>query len=344
MNTVIIQPHALYDGGTNVELVQLRIITAFTDWGGVFDQIEVWRSKELQQGPYEELTGEQWLPARIPRSAKGPAATPPAGPSVPIVGATLLLRVDNEEDFQVTFSGVGPITFTDAAAQVTAFGGSRFHAYVTEDADFVVEGARPGTGAQLEVTGGDAAPLLELPIDRPESYGRGSDARLALVVGKEQYDFTDPLGSKSYYYKVRFRNSRTHAVSAFSAPFAAGSPLGVTAANTVVGYLDLVRGDGSPLTNQLVQVYTPVQTKLVEDKLVTGGRQAKVTDINGHVSFTLVRGVSYTVSIAGTDVVREVVAPTDVSKKLFNLLAGGLEDDAFTVQVPDIIFAERRSL
>lgn len=344
MSTVIIQPRTFDEEEVDVELVQLRILTQLDDWDGVFDQVEIWRSKELPQGPYEELTGSQWAPARVPANAKDVAVTPPTGPSVYIVGSSLLLRVDDEQDFQVTFSGTDPITFADAAAQVSSIGGSRFRAYLTEDADFVVEGVRPGTGAQLEVTGGDAAPLLELAIDRPESYGRGHDARLTLVAGKEQYDFTDPLGSKSYYYKTRFRNSRTNAVSEFSTPFAVGQALGITPANIVVGYLDLVRSDGRPLANQMVQVYAPVQTKLVEDKLVTGARQAKNTDVNGHVEFTLVRGISYTISITGTDIVREIVAPTDLDKKLFNLLEDGLSDDAFTVQVPDIVFAERRTL
>lgn len=345
MSTVIIQPRTFDEEvEATVELVQLRIITKLEDWDALFDQVEVWRSKELPQGPYEELTGDGWLPARVPKVADDPFVPQPTGPDVYIDGLGLNVRVDDEEDFVVTFSGPDPVTYAAAAAQVTAQGAGRFTAYLTELADFVLQGTRPGTGAQLEVTGGDAAPLLGLAIDPPENYGRGKDARLTLVSGKEEYDFTDLLGSKKYYYKTRFRNSTTNAVSEFSTAFSVGQALGVSPANIVCGYLDLVKSDGRPLANQLVQVYAPVQTALVEEKLVTGARQAKVTDVNGHIEFTLVRGVSYTVSITGTDIVREIRAPTDTSVKLFNLLKEGLEDDAFTVQVPNIVYAERRTL
>jgi hypothetical protein len=344
MSTVIIKPRTFDEVEAEIELVQLSILTRSEDWSGVFNQIELWRSKTTPSGPYEELTGDTWRPARVPRTAEEPASSSPTGPSVYIEGLGLNVRVDGEEDFVVTFTGPDPVTYADAAAQVTAQGAGRFTAYLTEEADFVLQGTRPGNGAQLEVTGGDAAPLLELSIDLPESYGRGKDARIGLIKDKEQYDFTDMLGSKTYYYKTRFRNSITNAVSEFSVAFAVGQALGVTPANIVCGYLDLVRSDGRPLANQLVQVYAPVQTSLVEEKLVTGARQAKVTDVDGHIEFTLVRGVSYTVSITGTDIVREIKAPTDPNVKLFNLLKEGLEDDAFTVQIPDIVYAERRTL
>lgn len=345
MSTVIIEPRTFDEVEAEVELVQLRILTRLEDWSGVFDQIEVWRSKSNPSGPYEELTGPGWVQARIPRGSDGPAVlSVPVGPSVYLEGLGLNVRVDDEEDFVVTFVGPNPVTYANAAAQVTAQGAGRFTAYLTEEADFVLQSTRPGNGAQLQVTGGDAAPLLSLAIDLPENYGRGRDARLTLVKDKEQYDFTDLLGSREYYYKTRFRNSTTNSVSEFSVAFAVGQALGVTPANVVCAYLDLVRSDGRPLANQLVQVYAPVQTALVEEKLVTGARQAKVTDINGHIEFTLVRGVSYTVSITGTDIVREIRAPTDPNVKLFNLLKDGLEDDAFTVQIPDIVYAERRTL
>jgi hypothetical protein len=346
MSTVIIQPRTFDEEvEATVELVQLRILTKAEDWEGLFDQIEVWRSTELPQGPYEELTGGAWLPARVPRTAKDrPDVAPSFSPSVYIAGLKLNVRVDDEEDFVITFAGPDPTSYATAVTEVIDQGAGRLRAYLTDEADFVIEGVRPGNGAQLEVTGGDAAVLLGLSIDSPENYGRGRDARMTLVRGKEQYEFTDLLGSKDYYYKTRFRNSTTNAVSDFSTAFSAGQTLGVSPVNIVCGYLDLVRSDGRPLANQLVQVYASVQTTLVEEKLVTGARQVRLTDVNGHIEFNLVRGVSYTISITGTDIVREVMAPTDSSVKLFNMLKDGIEDDAFKVQVPDIITAERRSL
>ena len=348
MSTVIIQPRTFDEEVESlIELVQLRILTASGDWEGAFDQIEVWRSKTLPQGPYEELTGTHWIPARVPAIADDPPdVAPAASPSVYISGLGLNFQIDGDQDYVVNFSGVDPITLADAVSQVVAVGSGKFSAYLTEDAEFVLTGVRPGTGATLEVTGGDAAPLLSLAIDSPENYGRGKDARLTLVKGKEEYELSDLLGSKLYYYKTRFRNSSTNVVSEFSTPFSVGQALGISPPNIVSGYLDLVKSDGRPLASQLVQVYAPTQTTLVEGKLVTGARQAQCTDVNGHVEFTLVRGVQYTISITGTDIVRDIVAPLDTEVKLFNLLSDtiGISNDAFKVQVPNVVFAERRSL
>lgn len=332
---------------TDVELVQLRILADPADWSGVFDQVEVWRSKVGPQGPFDELTGSSWLAARVPQDAADEPLYPaPVVPSVALDGLELNLQVDGYQDFVVAFSSVGPMSYADAAAFIDSVGSGKFTAYVTQDAAFVIEGVRPGAGATLEVTGGDAAPLLGLAIDSPDNYGRGKDARIALVSGKEAYDFSDTLGSRDYYYKTRFRNSTTKAVSEFSAPFLAGRSLGITPANIVVGYLDMVRGDGTPSPNLLVQLHSSTQTALVEGRLVAGASQAKLSDADGHVEFSMVRGVSYTVSIASTDVVRDVLAPVDPATLTFNMLGGGssIVNDAFKVQVPDIVYAERRSL
>lgn len=347
MSTVIIQPLTLDSPvEADTELVQLKILTKYEDWEGLFDQIEVWRSVAPPNGPYEELTGRGWNGARVPRGADD-AGAPGAGASVYIAGLGLNVLVDGTDEFFITFVGPDPITLADAATQIDTQAGGRFTAYLTDLGELVLQGTRPGTGALLEVTGGDAAAVLQLPIDPPESQGRGTDARLALIKGKESYDFTDLLGSKKYFYRTRFRNSSNNSVSEFSTPFSVGrNALGLSPGKVACGYLDLIGSDGRPLVNQLVQMFAPTQSKLVEDKLVTGPRQAQRTDENGHVEFTLVRDVEYTVSITGTDIVREIRVPADESVKIFNLLGHdeALQSDAFKVQVPDYTYAERRTL
>jgi len=327
-----------------IELVQLRILPDQDDWSGVFDQVEIWRSKVLPEGPYEELTGSCWSGARVPFDAADKPATPPSSaPSVYIRGLTLDVLVDGDQSFTITFSGTNPISYFDAVSTVVNTGSGKISAYLTDDSLFVLEGVRPGSGALLEVVGGDAAPLLGLPIGYP---GRGKDARLGLVIGKSVYDYVDPLGSKLYYYKTRFRNSTNGSLSEFSSSFQAACGAGVALADIVVGYVCLLSVDGRPLAGRLVQLYAATKTALTSGRIVVGGPKAVRSDSSGRAEFTLVRGVTYTLSIAGTDVVRDILAPIDMSVSSFNMLAGfvGTSDDAFKVQVPSIVYAERRSL
>ena len=125
-----------------------------------------------------------------------------------------------------------------------------------------------------------------------------------------------------------------------------GQALGVSSANVVCGQLDLVGLDGRPLGNVEVSVYNAFRGELVEGKLVAGGQQAKITNQNGRVEFNLVRGTRVTVAISGTNIVRDIVVPTDPAVSIFQLLGADppTGDDHWKVQVPNLIYAERRSL
>ncbi len=344
--TVIVEPRTFEEEleEDQLELVELRILVKQSDFEGLFDQIEIWRSRNTFAGPYEELTSDRARTARLPAAAKDMPTSPVTGASISIDGLTLNLRIDEKDDFVVTFGT--PATLSDAAAEVTAQGNNRFRAYVDEDGVFVVETTLVGTSATIRVTGGDAVSQLGLTANEPDNFNFGRDARINLMLGREEYLFTDNKGSKKFFYRTRFRNRTTAAVSEFSQAFNVGAILGVSPPNVVCGFLDLVRGDGGPLSGQQVKVFNPLKGELVENKLVTGPEQVKLTDKNGHVEFNLVRGTRYTVAITGTNVVRDIVAPTDPDTKIFPLLGEdvGTQDDVFKVQVPDIITAERRTL
>lgn len=330
----------------STEIVQLQILVKREDYEDLFDQIEVWRSRTSIRGPYEELTADKWRPARIPKLA-GDRPTPAVtGRSVIIAGLTLQLRVGESEDLVVTFTGSNPLTYSECATQITLQGNSKVAAYVDEDGTLVVESTEPGTGAVLRVVGGDAAALLGMPVTEPDNLAYGRDARIPIKVGTESYLFTDVRGSDAYYYKTRFRNRISLGVSEFSQPFSLGQALGISAANIVCGTLDLVGTDGKPLRNREVVVFNRYQGDLVEDKFVAGHGENKLTDSNGHVEFNLVRGSHMTVIISGTDVARNIIVPTDENVVIFSLLAPDVatQDDGFVVQVPDVVYAERRSL
>jgi hypothetical protein len=349
MSIIVIQPVAGDEEAVN-EIITLNILVREEDVRG-FDQIQVWRSDSTIMGPYKELTAETWMPALVPEDAPAPPESPIDGPEVVAAGTTLLLRLDDREDAVIPMPGPDPMSYADAAAAITALGTGRFKAYVTQrlttgEVLLVLEGIRPGTGAVLEVMGGDAAPLFGLPTELPMSQGVGRDARINILQGKTSYQFVDQRGTKDSYYRTRFFNRVTYEASEFSQASAVTQAMGLSQASIVVGYLDLVQSDGRPLSNRRVSVYSPTRGNLVENKLVTGPPDTKLTDKNGSVQFTLVRGVKYTVAISGTDIVREIVAPEDPTVKLFPLLGAdvGTTDDVFKVQVPEIVYAERRSL
>jgi len=347
MATITISPLLVdEDSESTSEMVQLQILVKEEDWVNLFDQIEVWRSRDTLNGPYEELTSEGWRRARIPKTAEDRPATPVTGPLVMVSGKTLQVKVNEQLDILVVISGTDPLTYAAVAALVVSQGGGKLDSYVDGKGVLVVETTEPGTGAILRIVESEAAPILGLPISEPDSLAYGRDARISLKRGTEEYLFTDIRGASTYWYKTRFRNRLSQAVSEFSQPFSVGQALGISRANIVCGQLDLVGLDGRPLSYREVSVYGGYLGELVENRLVAGPAQTKLTDANGHVEFLLVRGLGVTVAIGGTSIVRDIVTPTDPAVSIFGLLDASVSptDDVFVVQRPDIIYAERRSL
>lgn len=333
---------------TTTELVQLQILVEESDWITLFDRIEVWRSRDGLLGPFEELTADSWSPARVPALGGDEPSTPVSGGSVVVVGKTLEFRLNEDEDtdITVTLTGTDPLTLSDVASQIIAQSDTKLHSYVDEDANLIVETTEPGTRAILRVLETDGAVIVGLPVEEPESLSYGRDARIPLLVGTTRYSFSDIRGSTTYYYKTRFQNRNTGAYSEFSPPFSVSQATGVSSSSTVCGQLDLIGLDGRPLANRAVTVYNKFRADQVEGKLIAGGPVVHVTDNNGHVEFTLVRGSLITVAISGTNIVRDIEVPTDSSVSIFNLLDPTVSptDDVWVVNTPNIIYAERRSL
>lgn len=347
MSTIVVSPVTQEPEETpSEEIVQLQILVKREDYEDLFDRIEVWRSRTSIRGPYEELTADRWLRARIPKLASDQPSVPVTGRSVVIVGKTLQVRVGEAQDLVLVFTGTDPLTFAECASQITAQGQTKLLSYVDEDGLLVIETTEPGTGAVLRILESEAAPLLGLPIEEPDCLAFGRDARIPIKLGTESYLFTDLRGSDAYWYKTRFRNRVNLAVSEFSQPFSLGHALGISAANIACGVLDLVDTNGKPLPNKEVVVYNTYQGDLVEEKFVAGHGEARLTDSNGHVEFTLVRGAHMTVVISGTDIARNIIVPTDGDVSIFKLLDPDVstQDDNFVVQIPSIVYAERRSL
>ena len=328
------------------KVVTLTILANDADFVGLFDSIEVWRSRDTESGPYEELTGPAWAGARLPRTGGDQPSSPQAGPDANVVGLMLELIINEQDLLEVTFSGSNPLTLAQAASQIQTASLGRLRSWVDMNGQLVVETTEPGTGATLRVIASDAASFLGLPLTLPDSFSFGREARLMAMPGVETYTFRDKSGATNYFYKTRYSSKINNTASEFSQAYSAAQPLGVDPATVVVGYLDLIDSAGRPLTGIEVSLRSPFVGQLIADKLVAGQDLMKKTDVNGHVEFTLVRGQTYALAISGTNIAKQIVTPTDVSIESFLLVddAFATEDDYFRARIPQIPTAARRSL
>jgi hypothetical protein len=328
-------------------LVQLYIYVQDSDWLGTFDYIEVERSRGLSTGPYEPMTGTMWAAARLPLDGGDEPSVPPVSASYDVVGLELLLRVNEGDDYTVTFQdpGSGVLSLFDAASQIRTALPNVVNAWVDADSRLVLETYETGTPAALRVVGGDAAVRLGLPTSEPYSLAYGKASKIVLQPGKEQYVFTDARGSSEYFYRTRFFGSALNTASAYSLPQPATQAAGVGAENLVTGQVRLASLNGKPLRGVNVRVFC--RNNLVEAAgfVISGPQLSSITDEEGLASFTLIRGMDVSVAIDGTSLVREIRVPEGAEEGVFNLLDPSLgPDDYFRVKHPTIEYAQRRSL
>jgi hypothetical protein len=326
------------------ERFQLDFFVSGRSWQGLFDRIEVWRSRGTPEGPYEPLHGDSWSPAVLPPGAPAPPASSQDGPPVALQGTDLTLLINEQTPVTTTFTGNNPFTFGEAATQIQEQSNGLLTAYVNSDI-LVVQTVEVGAKVVLRCTGGDAAPLLGLATQEPNSVAFGLDARIVLILGQEQYGFVDANGSPEYYYRARFFNSFTRTVSQYSDPFQGAVVAGLSPTALCRGYVRLVDVTGAPAVNQEVLVYNQFNGTLIEGAAVVGSAQRLLTDQHGHAELLLARGALVTVSIGGTPLARDVQVPTDTTVPSINLLsADNGQNDLFTVVVPNIPYAVRRTL
>ena len=187
------------------EQLVLNLFVGNSEWQDRFDSLEIWRSRTGVAGPYENLTANDWSSARLPLGAADAPGVPVTGPSVVIVGKSLKLRVNEDDDVVVTFTGGGSLTFAQAATQIVAQGLGLLRAYVVGSV-LAIETVKVGGAAILRVVGGEAAPTLGFSTTEPTNLAFGHEARIRLVADKEAYSFTDFNGDTEFYYKTRFFN------------------------------------------------------------------------------------------------------------------------------------------
>lgn len=327
--------------------LNLSILVNDLAFSGVFDVLEVWRSPG-PGAPFIEITGPSWSTARVPNGAGDQPSVLVPGPQVNVIGKRLSILARSGDLAQLDFDFVGSSAaiLKDVAIQITAQSQGRLHSYVDEDAELVVESTAVGSGAYVQVLPTDAASFLGLPTVLPDAEAYGLESRIRLLPGVTGYNFVDLSGSPTATYKTRFRNSFNGATSDYSPNFTGDVAVGISAKNLVVGSISAVASNGRPAPNVQVTVSSTFRGDMVEGSVLIGPDLVDSTDDAGYVEFVLVRGQKYTVGIAGTNLVKDVVAPTDLSIALFSMLdpAFSKQNDYFKVRVPDLPTLERRSI
>lgn len=343
MSSVVLRTSPALGAG-DTELVQLNVVVQDDEWVGRFDHLQVFRSTQGPDGPFEELTGPDWVRPRLPKDGGDLPASPVTGPFVMLVGKELVLETDTIQTV-ITFTGSDPLTFAGAATQITQQSLGRVLAYVDAKGKMVIEANYPGLMSQLTILPSEAAILLGLPTVEPENLAQGRDPRPSLIQGQTLYLITDPFGSRAYHYRSRFIHNTTEASSDFSMSFSGATDVGVGMSNTIVGYVSLADINGKSLSNIEVHIYNEFNGSQVGGKLVAGASAVTSTDENGRAEFTLVRGQALTVSVQGTSLTRTITVPTDPTLQTFDLFDPNIgEVDVFKAAVPNIITAERRTL
>jgi hypothetical protein len=189
---------------------------------------------------------------------------------------------------------------------------------------------------------GDAAPALGLT---PGEKRHGLDAWRMLKPGRLVYDFVDPMGKDTDFYKVRLLNTLNPS-SGLAYPPIPGTPRGgLGAEHLIEGYCSLFDVSGRPVENVLVSLYASQRAYPPNGAVGMFPSSVDVrTDSKGSVRVPLVRGARLTLSISGTNIAREILVPTTGQE--FDLLdpSVSVDGDAYKVQVPNIVVGERRSI
>ena len=325
--------------------VLLDFIFQTEDWVGRYTHVEVWRSTLGEEGPYEPLFSTTSTPQKAIVPARVGEPSNFSGGLVEVFGKPLEIRVNRSYTLAFTSTQNAAISKADWATEIQNAIPS-IRAWVDESGQLGLSSSDAfGSEGSLEVLPGEAAVLLGLPTELPESLAFGRDDRILIPVGCTRLSYRDLFGKNEYYYKVRFFDRFTKAVSVFSPPLQGGNRFaGVQSTMLVRGYVKLMAG-GVPTPHTRVSVYYPNAPALVEGYLSVGQTTVRTTDSNGYAEFMVLRGVPLDVAVAGSNTVRRVTIPTDVPIDSFNLFDPALaNNDAFGVQRRDVLYADRRNL
>lgn len=294
------------------------------DTAVLYTSIQVWRSPD-QLGaptPYVEIAAESQTKASLDGNEEGPWD---------LNGLSLVITVDSGPATVVQFSGSSLVLADVLAAINDEFPGLASES--GEDTGLLrLTSPTYGTPSSIQVTASTAATRLGLAVEKVN--GKGAYPLLAQTT--EEYEFVDFDGDEAYWYKTRFYNTRTGAVSEFSSPRRGAVPDVIPDSSLVLCYVYLADGTGAPIVDRRIILVPTGQVQITNDNDQVYGilpgvdRIILTTDDSGYAETNLVRGQRFKMFIEGTTFHREVTIPAVVTE--LNLLtAAASADDPFTI-------------
>lgn len=301
------------------------------DTAVLYTSIQVWRSPDRLgvSSPYVEIAAESQTNAFLDGGEVGPWD---------LNGLSITITVDAGPATVVQFAG-SALVLSDVINTINeAFPGLASES--GEDTGLLrLTSPTYGTPSSIQVTASTAATRLGLTISKVN--GKGAYPLLAQTT--EEYEFVDFDGDDAYWYKTRFYNTKTGAVSEFSAPQRGAVPDVVPESSLVLCFVYLADGTGSPIVGRRVILIPTGQVQITNDVdqvygiLSSVDRITLITDDAGYAETNLVRGQTFKMFIEGTTFHREV-AILAVGAELNLLTAAAAADDPFTiVETPPLL-------
>lgn len=327
MSTLLISPSQLY-------VMQLEVRVKADEYEG-FTCIQVHRSVVGAGGPFEEISAPAWSRAVLSEGVNTPYVQ--AGKDYDVAGLGLTFVVGRQNEIKMSFHGTNPLSAEECAQQIRQATAPLLTAWTTIDGAVAVGTTISGGQSSLSAEG-EAASVLGF---RPGVVAYGADPRLVLRPGRLSYLFKDYFSSPDFWYKTRLCNESTGAVSNFSAAVRSGRVGDVPSEKIAVGYLRCVSSSGKALQNVRAIIHMEPQLSSVAGAVVTGPPITNLTDENGYVEFSLIKGLEVILSVPDMGFVRSVVVP-DADR--FDFLSAGIgKNDLFDAKELVIDYAERRN-
>lgn len=306
---------------------------------GNYDQIEVWKSTFGLSGPFEEVTGDGYQPARTPHTYT--LTNSPAGPDRELAGLTLQVKANGGQLFSYTFQGVNPFSPTQLADEIanSPFG-TYLRANFTTVGEFVLETTNTGLASAFEVVDGTALNALKL---RKGKY-RGLEPRMEIYDAPMEAYLQDPSNVATDIYKVRLRNSTDDVVGPWSEPIRSDDIRTLPPSQLIRARVKLVTLEGRPKADTVISVTYAHKIQLINySTLLVGNAVRMTTDRNGEAVCTLLRDVDVDVLVDGTSLAQRVHTIADASVLEMDLFDPALaKDDGMAVQRPGLPFSARR--
>lgn len=273
----------------------------------LYDRLEMFRSPDEDGDPvpFTSITALEPTAATLNGSVAGPWN---------LNGQSLTIALDGAPGVTVTFSGVNPFILATVKSAINSSFSLLTSALAievpTDTNKLRLQSNSAGTQSSIQVSG-SAATILGLSTSKTN----GKSASQLLSTNTEIYRFSDFDGQSTFWYKARFLNSETNAVSEFSDPFLGGDGVGIPSPSLSTGKIAIADSSGNPIVGRRI-IFVPVNAQVISDGignnygiLPSVDRIVVLTDNNGRASILLVKGQQLKVFIEGTTFQREFVVP-----------------------------------